>query len=55
MRFIQQTLTAAYLVFGILVEAGWVDPDTPIERRTMKSLIDGTTYNLVSFNIHQTM
>lgn len=28
--------------------ADWVDTDTPLDKRTTTSLIDGTTYHLVS-------
>ena len=30
-----------------LVNGGWVDEDTPEEKRVTKSLIDGTEYKLV--------
>jgi hypothetical protein len=43
------------------VNGGWIDPDTPDDKRTSTSLVDGTEYDLVSshpkhfrniFNIH---
>ena len=30
------------------IKAGWIDVDTPQEKYTTKSFIDGSTYNLVS-------
>ena len=40
-------------VLGFLVfngaTAGFIDMDTPLNKRTATSLIDGTTYHLVSF------
>jgi hypothetical protein len=30
------------------VNGGWIDPDTPEDKRTVKSLVDGTDYELVS-------
>lgn len=30
------------------VSAGFIDMDTPLDKRTTKSLIDGTLYHLVS-------
>lgn len=37
-----------------VAQAGWIDPDTPKEKRTTKSFVDGTVYDLVmsdEFNI----
>ena len=31
------------------VSAGFIDMDTPLDKRTTTSLIDGTVYHLVSF------
>ena len=31
------------------IEAGWIDEDTPEDKRVTTSLIDGTEYQLVSF------
>lgn len=36
------------------VNGGWIDPDTPEDKRTIKSLVDGTDYDLVmsdEFNV----
>ena len=30
------------------VDSGWIDEDTPQDKRTTTSLVDGTTYHLVS-------
>jgi hypothetical protein len=32
-----------------LVSGGFIDMDTPLDKRTTKSLVDGTVYNLVSW------
>jgi hypothetical protein len=34
-----------------LVLAGWIDVDTPLEKYTTRSLVDGTIYHLVRDNI----
>ena len=40
---------AILVLIGIQeVFAGFIDMDTPLHRRTTKSLIDGSTYHLVS-------
>lgn len=43
------------IIFSIIVRttnATWIDMDTPLDKRTTKSLVDGTTYDLVrNFNI----
>jgi hypothetical protein len=31
------------------IHAGWIDIDTPLDKRTTVSMIDGTTYQLVRF------
>lgn len=28
-------------------QCGWIDPDTPLDKRTTTSFIDGTVYHLV--------
>ena len=44
---------AGLLVFlPCLALAGFVDMDTPLDKRTTTSLIDGTTYHLVCFYIY---
>lgn len=38
----------------IITNAGWIDVDTPTEKYTTKSFVDGSTYNLVmsdEFNV----
>jgi hypothetical protein len=35
------------LSLGLPVRGGWTDPDTPEDKRTTTSLIDGTEYELV--------
>ncbi len=41
-------LAAIVLSTTSSVQAGWVDEDTPEDKRTTLSLIDGTEYELVS-------
>jgi len=41
-------LTLLFLSLAIVAEGGWVDPDTPLDKRTTKSIVDGSTYDLVS-------
>lgn len=37
------------VLFGMQsVSAGFIDMDTPLDKRTTRSLIDGTVYHLVS-------
>lgn len=43
-----QMLTLLFLSLAIVAEGGWVDPDTPLDKRTTKSIVDGSTYDLVS-------
>jgi hypothetical protein len=31
----------------VIVQAGWIDIDTPVDKRTTISKIDGTVYQLV--------
>jgi hypothetical protein len=33
----------------MIVQAGWIDIDTPVEKRTTISKIDGTIYQLVRY------
>ena len=57
--FTTTTTTTITLLLAVLwgsvtvVQAGWVDPDTPVEAQSIRSLIDGSVYNLVSmiFNV----
>jgi beta-glucan synthesis-associated protein KRE6 len=57
MRSLSQRNTAgslALVVLGTLVmlaSGGFIDMDTPLDQRTTKSLIDGSTYDLVSHEI----
>lgn len=49
-------LAAIVLSVNPSVKAEWVDEDTPEDKRTTLSLIDGTEYKLVSYDrreIHQ--
>jgi hypothetical protein len=39
-------ISACFIFWG--VQGGWIDPDTPQDKRTTVSLIDGTEYKLVS-------
>jgi hypothetical protein len=41
------TAIVAGLAFTQVVRAGWIDMDTPLAKRTTKSFVDGTTYQLV--------
>ena len=43
-------ITSVFLGLAVarLAAAGFIDMDTPLEKRTTKSLIDGSTYHLVS-------
>ena len=44
----------ALVVLGTLVmlaSGGFIDMDTPLDQRTTKSLVDGSTYDLVSHEI----
>ena len=49
---IQNYLISAFLIFHG-VQGGWIDPDTPQDKRTTTSLIDGTEYKLVSAKSQQ--
>jgi hypothetical protein len=54
-RFLTLVLTLATL--APVVNAGWIDIETPLDRRTTTSLVDGTVYHLVrtvdySLDIH---
>jgi hypothetical protein len=42
-----QTAIVASLAFSQVIRAGWIDMDTPLDKRTTKSFVDGTTYQLV--------
>jgi hypothetical protein len=44
---IQSYVISAIFLFGA-AQGGWIDPDTPQDKRTTMSLIDGTEYKLVS-------
>ena len=43
----QSRTVAVLFTLGSVVQAGWVDPDTPPGAQTIDSLIDGSVYNLV--------
>ena len=48
-------LRAAALLLLLQVwscHSGWIDPDTPLDKRTTKSFVDGTVYHLVCFYVH---
>ena len=36
-----------FLSFLIVCYSGWVDPDTPLDKKTIVSYTDGKTYDLV--------
>lgn len=42
-----QNAVIASLALTQVIQAGWIDMDTPLDKRTTKSFIDGTTYQLV--------
>lgn len=47
---ITRTCLARILLLVLQIAAsfsGWIDPDTPLDKRTTRSFIDGTTYHLV--------
>ena len=46
MQRLLQTLTVLAAA-PTLISAGWIDMETPLNKRTTKSLVDGTTYHLV--------
>ena len=37
------------VAMAAIAEAGFVDMDTPMDKRTTTSLVDGTVYHLVSY------
>jgi len=41
--------SSLFLILGnlSLTKAGWIDPDTPEDKRTTRSFVDGTVYDLV--------
>ena len=39
------------LAMARFAEAGFIDMDTPLDRRTATSFVDGTVYDLVSYNM----
>ena len=43
--WVQRFLLTQFLM--VIVQAGWIDIDTPIDKRTTISKIDGTIYQLV--------
>ena len=38
------------IALAAVVEAGFIDMDTPLDKRTTTSLVDGSVYHLVSYN-----
>lgn len=36
-----------FSLFGTTAQASWIDIDTPLDKRTTVSFVDGTTYELV--------
>lgn len=40
-------LFIAIMISLPMTDSGWIDEDTPMDKRTTISLIDGTEYNLV--------
>lgn len=62
-RLLSSRLTMLHLPIGVALlltilfssikyaSAHWIDPDTPLNKRTTKSLVDNTIYHLVSIRI----